>query len=106
MKKKMYISGPISGIDKPEAFANFRHASEVVKQAGWTPINPMAMESFELSWSTYMQIASAILDSGEIDGIYMLRGWRKSRGALIEWLLARRLEIPIYYQDERDRGEE
>ena len=106
MKKKMYISGPISGIDKLLAFERFREASEVVKLAGWTPINPMAMESFELSWSTYMQIAIDLLKSGEIDGVYMLRGWMHSRGAAIEWILARRLEIPIYYQDERDRGEE
>ena len=103
---KMYISGPISGIDKLLAFKRFREVSEVVKLAGWTPINPMAMESYELTWGTYMQIASAILNSGEIDGIYMLRGWRKSRGALIERAIANARKIPVYYQDERDRGEE
>ena len=103
---KMYISGPISDIDKLLAFERFREASEVVKLAGWTPINPMAMESYELTWTTYMRIASAILKSGEIDAVYMLRGWRTSRGALIERAIANTRKIPVYYQDERDRGEE
>lgn len=50
-----------------------------------------------------MQIACSIIGSGEPDALYMMGGWRGSRGAMIEWLMARAMKIPILYEEEKDR---
>lgn len=46
-----------------------------------------------------MAIAQIIINSGDIDAILMLKGWRASRGACIEKVWADARGIPVYYQD-------
>ena len=48
-----------------------------------------------LSWDTYMQIARAIIEDPSVEGIHMLRGWEKSKGARLElgWAIARGMQV-------------
>lgn len=99
---KIYISGPITGLPYQEARAKFCWAEEIIRQAGHTAINPTDLPK-GLTWGVYMQIACSIIGSGEPDAIYMMEGWRESRGSMIEWLMARAMKIQTLYEEEEDR---
>lgn len=106
---KIYISGPITGQDPLDTERKFARAACIINRAGHVPVDPIDMADWGLSWKTYLQIAGEIIRSGELDAIYMLSGWKRSRGAVIEWTTARAMRIPAIYQDAADRrlwGEE
>ena len=44
----------------------------------------------------------AIAQLVECDAIYMLSGWGKSRGALLELEIAKGLDMPVFYADTED----
>lgn len=95
---KIYISGPITGIDEYESLRAFNDAADKLARAGLTPVNPRRISGWGLTWETYMQIAQTILYSGEIDAVLMLKGWEKSKGATIEKTWAEANGIQIIYQ--------
>lgn len=99
---RIYISGPITGRDWFEAFYAFGDVQKRIIREGHEAINPMMMSDYGLSWNLYMRLATEIINSGEIDGIVMLRGWEKSKGAVIEWRFAKAAGIPIGYQSVMD----
>lgn len=96
---KVYISGPISNRSLGEAAEHFCKNEKVFMDAGHTVINPIRMVPYGLTWSTYMKIARAILGSGEINVILMLRGWRESWGARFEWIWANAAGIDVWYEE-------
>lgn len=94
---KVYISGPITGhINYRERFAA---AEEILKKAGYEPINP-AEELAEMPVNTthdeYMERAIALLAMCE--GIYMLDGWEASTGANIEFDYAIRNRLTVCFE--------
>jgi hypothetical protein len=95
---KVYISGPISG--KPEGNRPaFAVASEKLKGLGFDPINPHDVGD-QLpgtpTWLDYMKVdIKAMLDAR---AIFVLPGWRDSRGAMVEVRLAEMLELPLFDQ--------
>lgn len=102
MKKKIYISGPISGVpnDNKDAFVK---AKEFLHAKNWivrTPFDPDILEYTkklgENSWQNYMK--PDIMALMECDAIYMLSTYAASRGARIEKLLAEELGYEVYYQ--------
>lgn len=92
---RVYISGPISGVDEFESHIRFGRAERMIINAGHTAINPRRLSSWGLSWDTYMKIAQEILYSGEVDAMLLLKGWEKSKGATIEkvWAEAKGIQI-------------
>ena len=95
---KVYISGPISGQDRNEATSRFTKAKAMLRKAGVTPISPMDIGGWGLSWSTYMKIAFDVLSSGEVDAVFMLKGWKESHGARLERYLAQLHGIHVTYE--------
>lgn len=100
---KIYISGPISGQDRIRTMDRFYNTARIIQEAGHKAINPIDIADWGLDWSTYMQIAFDILQSGEIDVVYMLSGWEESTGASLERYLAIIKGIPVEYQSAEDR---
>ena len=100
---KVYISGPITGQNNYRE--RFAAAEEILKKAGYEPINP-AEELAEMPVNTthdeYMERAIALLAMCE--GIYMLEGWENSKGAHIEFEYATRHKLTICF--ERRAGDE
>jgi hypothetical protein len=87
----IYIAGPITG--RPglnrKAFADAQLRLAI---AGYPVVNPHELtHDHDKSWSSYMRECVAALVY--CDGIYMLPGWWRSRGAITERLIAWRLEI-------------
>jgi len=99
---RIYISGPITGREPEQYRADFRRAAEIIRETGHEAINPAELSYWGLSWDQYMDIARMVLNSGEVDAIYMLRGWSESRGASRERFIASSNGIPVIYQDAAD----
>lgn len=96
MKKRIYISGRVTGIEQ-EAPVLFDRAERMLAGRGWDPVNPMTLpHQHERTWAAYMrEDIKALCDC---DTIYMLENWRRSRGAFIEWILATVLGMKIMYE--------
>jgi len=93
--KRIYIAGPMTGL--PELnFPAFHAAAARLREAGWEAVNPA--ENFggrtDMPRETYLRADIILL--AQCGAIAMLPGWQESRGAKLEYLLARELGMPIY----------
>ena len=81
---KVYISGQISGIDPVEARARFADAEELLQGMGFDTVNPWDNGlPVDAPWIAHMCRDLEMLN--ECSCIYMMDGWRDSRGACIEY---------------------
>ena len=98
MKRKVYLSGPMTGIEPREYRRRFREAEAILRRHGYGCINPCRVWPCRFPWLyrlmnallgrrlTYAVILAydLILLMTRADGIAMLPGWQASRGAQIE----------------------
>ena len=98
MKRRIYISGPMTGIEPREYRRRFREAETILRRHGYSCINPCRVWPCRFPWLyrlmtallgcrlTYAVILAydLILLMTRADGIVMLPGWQASRGAQIE----------------------
>jgi hypothetical protein len=119
MKKQIYVAGPMSGI--PEFnFPAFFAAQKMLEEQGWQVWNPAAKDGeAELDAAAVKTgddkaaiakgfdfRAAYLWDVDKIiagNGIYMLKGWEQSPGAVGEWAVARAMkskfaDFEIIYQ--------
>ena len=91
----VYISGKITG-DKNYK-AKFRRAEEKILENGDEAVNPAKVTlNKDATWADYMKYdLHALLVS---DAIYMLKGWRFSKGARLERYVAKKLKLKIIYE--------
>ena len=93
----VYLSGAISGRTEGEAATHFAFVENLLEESGKFVVNPTNNPERN-SWEEYMRDGiTALLDS---DCVVMLDGWKTSRGASLERMLAFELGIPIYYEEE------
>ena len=79
---KIYIAGPITGIEDFQL--HFALAQKRLRDAGHLTMNPATLSLNEgFTHAEYMHICFAMLRV--CDGIYMLDGWRESKGACMEF---------------------
>jgi hypothetical protein len=96
---KIYISGPITGMVNLNREAFFRAEVHIVATLLGYPLNPHRIGAClpeSATWLDFMRVDIAAMM--EAESVYMLRGWWKSRGARIEWILAKLLGIPVVYE--------
>jgi hypothetical protein len=90
---KIYLAGPIAGI--PDYAERFARAADQLRAQGHTVFNPAAAnQEGRPLWAIMAYLLPKVC---EADAIVMLRGWWRSGGARIEWLLARYLRLKIIY---------
>lgn len=99
-KKKVFISGPMSGIkdfNKPA----FDKAEEYLTQAGYSVFNPARMH-FDDAWdhSEIMRIDLAAL--AQCDYILMLDKWYNSKGAIHEYHYAHAIGVEFLSMSDID----
>ena len=76
---KVYISGPITGIDFGNRFA-FSCARNALELCGYEAVDPSEVQlGDDATWTDYMRADLKLLL--DCDYIYMLEGWENSRGA-------------------------
>lgn len=97
MKKKIYISGKITGIEK-EAPALFLTGVQEMEVKGYEAVNPYTLhdDNHEKTWESYMK--EDIIALCGCDAIYMLRNWRDSKGAIVELYIAQQLSLNVIFQ--------
>lgn len=94
---RVYIAGKISGMDREEAVELFEVAQLVIEVNGHEAVNPfeVAEESPRKEWQDYMcECHRALL---MCNAVLMLPNWHDSRGARIEYAVAREMGIPVYF---------
>lgn len=91
--KKVYIVGKVTGEPLQECRKKFAQIELRLKEMGMIPINPMNFVSADTDWNTAMKICIGQLLT--CDFIYLLPDWKQSRGARIERILAKLLQIEI-----------
>ncbi len=88
----IYLSGPMSGIEarnKP-AFYMMEH---IVKQFGVQVLSP-AHHPPDMPYEWYMRRDITFVCQANI--MIMLKGWRSSPGAMVEWTVGRVIGVKIY----------
>ncbi len=98
MKRRIYISGPMTGIEPREYRRRFREAETILRRHGYGCINPCRVWPCRFPWLYRLmnallgkRLAYAVILAYDLillmtraDGIAMLPGWQASRGAQIE----------------------
>lgn len=90
---KIYISGKISGLSKKEYEDNFYNATLVVFRANdvWLSdiINPLNIKRWFKSENWFYMMIGCIIALRKCTHIAMQKNWTDSRGAVIEYYLAK-----------------
>ena len=110
---KIYISGKITGLPINDARHFFREGEIKAKKLNLISpaetVNPMtiphprahaleeAHASEEEIWNAYMEGCIAALLT--CDAIYMLKNWGDSKGARVEYAIAKELGLTIHYEE-------
>ena len=80
--KRIYISGPISGIDRAVYLANFAERERTLRAQGFDVLNPTRLPPSRWLW--IYKVLGDLWHLLRCDGITMLDGWQHSRGARLE----------------------
>lgn len=94
-----YISGPITGISNYRT--NFATAEVKLSSRGDKVFNPSFMPE-GLPHEAYMPICYAMMDA--CNTIYLMHGWRESKGAKMEYERAIKRGMKIMFESEADNG--
>lgn len=94
---KVYISGPITGLPYEEVEKAFNEAEIRLQEQGYEVVNPLNNGlPTNATWNEHMRVDLKLLL--DCDAIYLLKGYQKSKGAMIEYDLARILHFDIIEQ--------
>lgn len=97
---KIYISGPITGIDPEVCRTRFEKAENELKRQGFIPVNPL--KNGLPDTATYDEHMRRDLEMlSECDTIYMLEGWERSNGCRIEFNTAIANRQKITFETEK-----
>ncbi len=104
--KKIYVAGPMTGY--PEwNFPAFNFVSSGLRSVGWKVVNPAELNiGCQDDWKACM--IEDIRQLMTCDAIFMLNGWKQSKGASLEHHIAKELGLKVYYEQdyfrENNRG--
>lgn len=94
---RIYISGQIT--DNPDYKGQFQAAEEYLKYKypECKIVNPAKLSEVYQNgnYDEYMDICLEML--GKSDYIHLLKGWKKSKGACIEYGFSKALDIEVIY---------
>jgi hypothetical protein len=102
-KDRIFISGKVSGTDLEETKRKFKQAQYDIyllcrpEWKSFSVCNPTQLGlTFKDSWLKCMIIC--LWHLLHCNSIYMLKGWKESDGACLEYWVAKKLGFKIYYQ--------
>lgn len=104
---KLYISGPMSGFKNHNFYEFFKKEKEIQNIFKCEIINPaytslklcnkLNKNIDEVTYDEYLSLDIETLKS--CDAIYMLKGWKNSKGAQLELEYAKKLGLNVIYED-------
>jgi len=89
-KQRAYLSGPMTGIKDLNVPA-FNHYARKLKADGYSVFNPG--DNTSKDWTESMKIDIRELTKAEV--VFVMPGWAKSKGVMIECFIAQALSIPV-----------
>ncbi len=99
--KRVYISGPMSGVPREQYMEMFRRAEQSLRDRGYQRIvNPIRVWACRWPW-LYRIVGYRLTLWYDLqllkrcDAIYLLNGWKDSKGAYIEFKLALRRNLYV-----------
>jgi hypothetical protein len=97
---KIYISGPISGLERADYMANFAEAERELRAQGYDTLNPTRLPPSRWLWiykvlGYRLTLLYDLWHLMRCDGITMLAGWEQSRGARLEKATAEIFNIKV-----------
>ena len=95
---RIYISGPITGMDKHVIYRRFLNAEWKIQKLDHYAVNPLKIGYFlpeDFRHQDFMDVDMAILK--KMDAIVLLEGWESSQGCTQEFSYACRNDMKIYY---------
>lgn len=93
MRKKVYVSGKMSGV-KDHNFPEFNRVTALLRNEGYIVINPAEFGVIEgWSWEDYMK--KDIAELVYVDIVATLDNWEDSEGARLEVYIAKELGIEV-----------
>ena len=95
---RIYISGPITGIEPFVTFQKFFNAEQRIQERGHVAVNPLEIGYLlpkDFRHQDFMDVDMAILK--KMDAIVLLEGWESSQGCTQEFSYACRNDMKIYY---------
>ena len=102
---KIYLSGPITGLDTEEYINLFTTWDLRMLQLGYRTVNPVELDQ-ELEWQLDRKptreeyLRNDLKELLNCDEILMLPGWSNSKGAQLERRVALACGIPVSYWEE------
>ena len=98
-ENSIYIAGPMSGkVD--HNYPAFHAAAKFLREKGWTVFSPAEINADAIEvdrpWSCCMRKDLAELVKCEV--IFMLSGWKESKGATLELHVAERLGMTVIFE--------
>lgn len=98
MKKKVYLSGRISGVQRELYMEYFQKAEDLLTKEGFKVVNPTKFIMCRHLWlyrllGYELTLLYDLWRMLQCDNIYKLPGWRDSRGAQIESCVAYHFKI-------------
>ena len=96
MAERIYISGPITGVADYQN--KFKAAERLLRSKGYEVVNPTKLDGAmpQLDYEDYMEIDLALVRMCQ--SIYMLNGWKNSRGARREYEAAKNAGLTVIEQ--------
>lgn len=106
--KRVYISGQMTGLSREEYLARFAKAEELLKEQGYTVVNPTKFFICRHLWAYRIvgYVGALLYDLwrlNQCDLIYKMPGWKQSRGANIESCWAFHQNICLLYTKTREK---
>lgn len=92
--QRVYIAGKITGEPIHTATMKFGEAQMKLQEKGYNVVNPLAVvNDWRTPWKQAMKLCIPALM--ECDAIYLLPDWQESRGATMEAMIAKTMEMPF-----------
>jgi len=90
---RIYIAGPMTGLPDYNlpAFAKAKEVLDALGHEGVNPGEPGVIDGYE--WSDYVRDGLHLLL--DCEGVALLDGWERSKGAQLEVHIARTLGMPV-----------
>lgn len=95
---KIYISGRITGLNKQIATERFEAREKIIRDLGHEPVNPMKIPAWVEHPTWIDNLKKDITELVKCDAIYMIVGFKDSKGATLEHKIACELNLKIIYE--------
>lgn len=112
MRKKIYILGKVSGLEKSEVVKKFEFSASVLFGKGFTPVNPLTMvykdkrvNGIFIPKNYNDIIKECLIHLTTVDAIFLQKDYKTSKGSLFLLGVAKNIGLEIIYEENEKEDE-